>query len=121
MEQVNNDFKTYLQQTINDERLDRFIPEILDSFTKLILPKNTYLGMDKDINTLGVTAMIITNRNTNGVRVQKFLELLFGSDEILSRESLQANYISKKTALKGISIPFHQEAQIYFNKVGNKT
>jgi len=49
MEVVKKSFKTYLQQTINDDHLDIFIPEILDSFTKLTLPKNNYLVKNGDI------------------------------------------------------------------------
>ncbi|MCK5684178.1 TAXI family TRAP transporter solute-binding subunit [bacterium] len=98
-----------------DHEISKNIRAELPYLLPVIIPKNTYNGQDRDINTLGVTAMVITHKDTKPEKVKNFLELMFGNLKILLRESPQANYISKKTAILGIPIDMHPGAKEFFN------
>ncbi len=79
----------------------------------IMLPAHTYPGMARPRRTVHVTAMLVTHRKTSGKRVRTLLELLYNNVDKLSRGSLQAYFISRKTALAGISIPLHPAAKSY--------
>jgi TRAP transporter TAXI family solute receptor len=85
-------------------------------FVPITIPKNTYIGQDGDVSTLGVTAMIITHKNTKGEKVQRLLENLFKQKKLIGQESTQANIVSKKQAKSGISITPHKAALEFLGK-----
>lgn len=85
------------------------------AFILLNIPANTYIGLSEQVKTVGVTAMIITHKDTANEKVQKFLETLFKGVGVLAKESAQANYISPEHAKIGISIPLHEAAKNYFS------
>jgi len=83
-------------------------------FIPVTIPARTYPGLTEDCVTVGVTAMVVTHKETTSVRVMAFLEHLFSQVPRLSRESLQAYYLSRDKGLSGISIPLHPGAQEFF-------
>ncbi|BBM81670.1 TAXI family TRAP transporter solute-binding subunit [Candidatus Uabimicrobium amorphum] len=85
------------------------------AFISINIPGNTYIGLNEAVKTVGVTAMIITHKDTANERVQKFLETLFKGVGTLTKASSQANYISPEHAKIGVSIPLHDAAKSYFS------
>lgn len=85
-------------------------------FLPLEVPPNTYPGMKAKRLTVQVTAMLITHRDTPGKRVETLLSQLFANVAALSKGSLQAYFISPRTALSGVSIPLHPAAERYLKR-----
>ena len=85
----------------------------------LRLPERTYPGLRSVCTTVGVTAMLVARQDTPDSQVEQLLGALFSHVDELSRGSLQAYFISPKTALSGISIPLHPAAERYFRKSGS--
>ncbi len=83
-------------------------------YVPLTIEKASYTGLEQDVHTLGVTAMLVTHRNTADEQVGEMLQRLFDSHEALARQSSQANYITRKTARLGISIELHPGATRFF-------
>ena len=82
------------------------------------IPKNTYVGLDRSVATVGVTAMIVTHRDVEDRTVISFLDRLFGDVGGLSKFSTHAGSISVEKAKTGVSIPFHPAAAEYGAAVG---
>ena len=85
-------------------------------FIPIHISQKAYKGVKGNVRSVGVTAMIITHKDTPDEKVKTFLEHLFKSIPVLSKESLQANYISKEQAQTGMSIPMHKAAKKFFGK-----
>ncbi|WP_372364680.1 TAXI family TRAP transporter solute-binding subunit [Candidatus Uabimicrobium sp. HlEnr_7] len=86
------------------------------SLIAINIPKNTYSYARKEVNTVGVTAMIVTHKDTPKEKVQQFLDTLFKNVSTMTQQSSQANYISPENAQTGISIPLHDAAKSYFTE-----
>ncbi|MCO4781579.1 MAG: TAXI family TRAP transporter solute-binding subunit [Candidatus Cloacimonetes bacterium] len=85
-------------------------------YVDITIPKNTYLGMDTNLDTLGVTATLVTHKDVAKETVAKLLTQIFTDTTVLKSNSTQAPYISIKTAQTGISIPLHEGAKQYYSK-----
>jgi TRAP transporter TAXI family solute receptor len=83
-------------------------------YVPLTLPANTYPGQDEAVQTLSVTAMLITHQETPDAKVEELLGGLFQNIDAIARQSFQASVISRKTARDGISIPLHPAAERYY-------
>lgn len=81
---------------------------------KITIPKKTYKGQTKDIHTVGATALLVTHKDTKDSDVESLLKMLTQQNEQISKESILANYISKKTLGKGVTIPMHPGAKDFF-------
>ncbi|PCJ19516.1 MAG: hypothetical protein COB02_07155 [Candidatus Cloacimonadota bacterium] len=79
-------------------------------YVSITIPKNTYLGMQEDLLTLGVTATLVTHKDVSKEKVKNFLSKIFNDTKVLQSNSSQAPYISLKTAKKGLSIALHEGA-----------
>jgi TRAP transporter TAXI family solute receptor len=84
-------------------------------YIPLRIPKNIYPGVDKDVETIGVTALLLTHQNTKIEKVQKILELLYKAPKTVTL--LHAGRISLNSASIGISIPRHVAAKEFFSSI----
>jgi TRAP transporter TAXI family solute receptor len=112
---------------INDDRADSFrlLPisskEIVELqkkypfFVPVKIPANTYSWLNQTLETAGVTATLITHKDTPDNEVTSMMKTLFSGFEFLSEESNQASYISSDTAKMGISIPIHPAASRFLS------
>lgn len=96
--------------------MQKQLSERMPYLFEFVIPRNTYLGLDQDVPTMGMTAMLITHGDTPDEQVKIVLDTLFENLEGISEESIQANSISRKTATQGISIPLHKRARLYFEE-----
>ncbi|MCJ8347093.1 TAXI family TRAP transporter solute-binding subunit [bacterium] len=83
-------------------------------YVDITIPKNTYLGMDTNLSTLGVTATLISHKDVSKEVVKSFLAKIFSGQKILQSYSSQSPYISLKTAKKGLSISLHDGAKEFY-------
>lgn len=113
---------------IEGEAAERLVVEH-PFFSRVTIPRSTYSEQEEDVRTLGVTALVVTHRETPDEQVQGFLALLFESHRVLEEErdrspvrplraperpapgSRVAGFVSRRTATLGLSIPVHPAAQ----------
>ncbi|MFC7044016.1 TAXI family TRAP transporter solute-binding subunit [Halobacteriaceae archaeon GCM10025711] len=75
------------------------------------IPAGTYSGIDQDVDTVSVQAMIATHADVSADTVETITAAIFdNADQI----SLKSEFISKDTAQDGMSIELHPGAQAYF-------
>ena len=83
-------------------------------FIPIKISQKAYPGSQAEVQTVGVTAMLITHKDVPDATVTFFLEKMFANLSLLAKQSLQANYISLKSAETGISIQVHPAAKAFF-------
>src|SRR5262245_10412553 len=79
----------------------------------LLIPANTYPGQKEDRTAIAATALLVTRSDVPDAEVGLFLKLLFENPDVAAG-SAQGAKISKRSALRGITIPLHPAASRYF-------
>lgn len=87
-------------------------------YIRQIIPKDTYQGMDKDVQTVAVLAMIAVRADLPENIVYTMAKILFEHVDELRTVHAKASAISLETALDGMSIPLHPGAIKYYEEKG---
>lgn len=82
-------------------------------FVPTRLPAHTYPSQEEAVDTLSVTAMLVTLEQTPFDQVDQLLETVFTA-LAQSNQRLGAALVSKENAQKGLSIPLHPAAEAYY-------
>ena len=75
------------------------------------IPAGTYDGVDEDVDTVSVQAMIATREEYSADIVEDITEAIF---ENVDRLSIKTDFISRDSAQDGMSIDLHEGAARYF-------
>ena len=81
---------------------------------RLVVPANTYPGQKADVTTVAATALLVTHAEIPESEAAAVLKLVFENTDYLSGGSAQGAKISRRTGLRGITIPVHPAAGRYF-------
>jgi TRAP transporter TAXI family solute receptor len=81
---------------------------------RLVVPANTYPDQKEDVTTIAPTALLVTHADVTDAEVAVVLGLVFENPDYLAAGSAQGSKISKRTGLRGITIPLHPAASRYF-------
>lgn len=81
-------------------------------FAEDTIPADTYDGVDEDVETVSVQAMIATHEGVDDAVVEAVTEAIF---ENLDSISQKADFIDLETAQDGMPIDLHPGAEAYFN------
>lgn len=81
---------------------------------RLLIPANTYPGQKEDVTTVAATALLVTHADVPESEAAALLRLVFENPGYLSAGSAQGAKIAKRTGLRGITIPVHPAAGLYF-------
>lgn len=92
-----------------DER--KKIKEAASFFADDNIPAGTYSGVDEDVPTVSVQAMIATNAEADAKVVEAVTAAIFDNVDKLT---IKADFISKASAQDGMSIALHEGASAYF-------
>jgi len=87
-------------------------------FIKSYIKGGLYKGNPKNINTFGVKAILIANKNTSDYVVYNFVKAIFENFEEFKSLHSTYNNITKESLLKGISAPLHNGAKKYYKEIG---
>lgn len=87
-------------------------------YTDCTIPANTYNGQDKDVKTLGVKSVLLANNKVSDEQVEKLTKLIFDHSDDLQYTVSAHLELDEKTAVEGISIPFHKGAAAYYSSKG---
>lgn len=90
-------------------------------YTETVIPKGTYAGVDQDVPTLGIRAILLASDQLPEETVYRLTAMLFShSDEF--RQSLGINTpLSSDSVLEGVTIPLHKGAARYYAEQGIDT
>ena len=78
------------------------------------MPARTYPGQATPFRTLGLAAILMTNRLTRDADVERVLELVLDSANALSRVFYRAGFISQETVRLGIAVRLHPAAERFY-------
>lgn len=81
---------------------------------RLMVPANTYPGQKEGVTTVAATALLVTHADIPEGEAAVVLKLVFENTDYVSRGAAQGAKISKRTGLRGITIPVHPAAGRYF-------
>ena len=85
-------------------------------YTDCTIPKETYQGQTKDIQTVGVKAVLLDKLSADTVK--DITKILFKNKEELQYSLPVDISIDEKTAVEGVTIPFHEGAAAYYEECG---
>jgi TRAP transporter TAXI family solute receptor len=80
---------------------------------RLVVPANTYPRQSEDATTVAATALLVTHADVPEAEAALALRLVFENPDYLAVGSGQGAKISKRTGLRGITIPMHPAAARY--------
>ncbi len=110
------------------------LAEIGRFFPKMVIPANTYQDQTEAVPSLGVTAMVVTHKDTPEEKINGLLEMIFSSQEVIEANKSRAalapfrapkqasagtpvtSYVTKDSARLGLTIPLHPTAQAWLRK-----
>lgn len=87
-------------------------------FFKAEIPANTYKDQEKPVPTIGVKAMLITNKDASVDDVYAVTKGLFENLDDIRKGHSKAAEISLDTALEAVTIPLHPGAEKYYREMG---
>jgi TRAP transporter TAXI family solute receptor len=80
----------------------------------ITLPANTYPAQAQDVRTLAAAALLVTTSEAPDAEVHRVTELVFDKLNFAASGSAEGAKVSKRTALRGVTIPMHPGASRYF-------
>lgn len=85
-------------------------------YTQMKIPAGKYTGLDNDVTTVSVMAMLITTDDMSATDGEKITKTIFDNLDKLKTSHSVAEMISKSTAKKGLSIEMNPGAENYLGK-----
>ena len=83
-------------------------------YTKTVIPAGTYRGVDANVSTVAVKAMLAVSDKLDADVVQKMLKSLFENNDRLSAAHRMGAMVTKATARDGMSLPLHPGAEKFY-------
>ena len=87
-------------------------------YMRVIIPKSTYPGMDRDVPAIGMTNLLVVNETMPESLAYDLTRLLFERQKELAAIHPEAANLSLKTAATGSPAPFHPGAERYYREQG---
>jgi uncharacterized protein len=82
------------------------------------IPANTYKGQPNPVKTVAVNAVLIANSSVTDDMAYNFVKALFDNQTELAAAHAKGKELNLKSAVTGVSIPFHPGAVKYFKEKG---
>lgn len=86
-------------------------------FLKGFIPANVYEGIDKEVETFGVKAVIISHEDVSDTLVYNFVKILLENFDEFKKSHMVYKNITKESLLKGLIAPQHKGAIKYFKEI----
>jgi TRAP transporter TAXI family solute receptor len=99
--------------SLDNSMIERLVTEN-PGLIRLTLPVNTYPGQTDQVTTVAATALLVTHSDAPQAEVSLLVKLIFDKTDYLTAASAQGAKISKRSGLRGITIPMHAGATQYF-------
>lgn len=89
-------------------------------YTAVNIPGGTYACVPETVQTVAVMATIIASNDLSEETVYNFVKALFDNKDEIAAGHTKGELLDAKTAVSGISIPFHPGAEKYYAEVNAK-
>ncbi|MDR3254079.1 MAG: TAXI family TRAP transporter solute-binding subunit [Synergistaceae bacterium] len=113
--------------TTKDISLLSFTPDFLNKLSKEFpffvpstIPAGTYRGLDKDVSTPAVVAILITHDEIPDDVIYEFTKTMFGDIAEIHAAHAMAKEIKLENALNGLTVPLHPGAARFYKEKGMK-
>ena len=97
---------------IDAEHADKLIKQY-PYFTKITVPKGTYPGQEEDVNTVAVKCVIVTTDKLSDDLGEQIVKAIYEHLDRMKAAHAVGKYITKDTALEGMSIKMNPGAEKY--------
>jgi TRAP transporter TAXI family solute receptor len=87
-------------------------------FAKAKIVKGLYKGVDADVNTFGVKAVLVTSTDVSDKAVYTVVKAILENFDSFKKLHPAYNNITKESLLDGLSAPMHEGAKKYFKEAG---
>lgn len=87
-------------------------------YIEFTIPAGTYPGVEEDINTVAVLAVLATNAEESEDTIYNITKALYEHLDTLADSHAKGKEIMLEKAADGISIPFHPGAEKYLKEAG---
>ncbi|MDP3047531.1 MAG: TAXI family TRAP transporter solute-binding subunit [Chloroflexota bacterium] len=87
-------------------------------YFKLVMPKGTYTGMDKDVAVAGVANLLLVTDKMDEQLAYNITKALFEHQADLVAVHAEAKNLTLPTAVVGSSVPYHPGAIKYYTEKG---
>ena len=98
-----------------DDRAVRFLENSYDGYSVTTIKSGTYKGINKDITTVGVMAVLVANENVSANHIDAILNLLKVHHDSFNKISVDTLNIFDESALNSIDAPFHKAAAKWYS------
>ena len=89
-------------------------------FTKAVVPKGAYKGVDQDVPTVAVMAILVARAEMEEAMAYQITKAIFDNLKDIERAHAKGKELTLETALVGMSIPLHPGAEKFFKEKGIK-
>ena len=89
-------------------------------YTRTTIPKNSYDGLDEDVQTISVMALLATTDKLSDNNGRDITKAIFDSKENLQSAHEVAKFINIKNAALGMSIKMNSGAEKYIRDFSGK-
>ncbi len=97
---------------IDAEHADKLIKDY-PYFTKISVPKGTYPGQEVDVDTVAVKCVIVTTDKLSDDLGEQIVKAIYEHQDRMKAAHAVGKYITKDTALEGMSIKMNAGAEKY--------
>ncbi|MCC8194664.1 MAG: TAXI family TRAP transporter solute-binding subunit, partial [Deltaproteobacteria bacterium] len=87
-------------------------------FVASTIPAGTYKGIDKDVKTCAVMAILVTHDKMPEDVIYKFTKAMFDNIGEVHASHAKGKEINLESALDGLTVPLHPGAAKYFKEKG---
>ena len=89
-------------------------------FTKAVVPKGAYKGMEADVSTVAVMAILVARAEMEEAMAYQITKVIFDNLKDIERAHAKGKEVTLESALTGMSIPLHPGAEKFFKEKGIK-
>ena len=101
-----------------DERAIRFLQNSYNGYSVTTIKKGTYKGINKDITTVGVMAVLVANNNMSSSNIETVLNLIKAHQDSFNKISGNTVDFFDEATLNSIVVPFHKAASEWYSANG---
>lgn len=102
---------------IDGPQIDAMI-ERLPYFAKGIIPKGSYEGVDRDVKSIGVKAVLVTKSDTKDEVVKAVVKAILDNFDEYKTLHPALKSVTKQSLIEGLSAPLHPAAEAAFKEAG---
>jgi uncharacterized protein len=87
-------------------------------FTKAVVPKGAYKGIEQDVPTVAVMAILVARAEMEEAMAYQITKAIFDNLKDIERAHAKGKELTLESALTGMSIPLHPGAEKFFKEKG---